>query len=159
MLCKKDVLRKFAKFTRKHLCQSLFLNKVASWDCKKDVLRNFAKFSGKHLCQSLFFNKVAGLKRDSGTGVFLWILQISKNTFSYRTPPVAAFESVAYILRPLSRKNRSESKKLCFYLIADWINFMYFHTALFIVLFETENAISFYYDFTYISEAVTGNVL
>ena len=29
--------------------------------CKKDVLRNFAKFTGKHLCQSLFFNKVAGL--------------------------------------------------------------------------------------------------
>ena len=28
---------------------------------KKGVLRNFAKFSGKHLCQSLFFNKVAGL--------------------------------------------------------------------------------------------------
>ena len=27
---------------------------------KKGVLRNFAKFSGKHLCQSLFFNKVAG---------------------------------------------------------------------------------------------------
>ena len=23
-------------------------------------LRNFAKFTGKHLCQSLFFNKVAG---------------------------------------------------------------------------------------------------
>ena len=44
---------------------------------KKSVLRNFAKFIGKHLCQSLFFNKVAGLrpvtllKRDSGTGVFL----------------------------------------------------------------------------------------
>ena len=27
--------------------------------CKKGVLRNFAKFTGKHLCQSLFFNKVA----------------------------------------------------------------------------------------------------
>ena len=27
---------------------------------KKAVLRNFAKFTGKHLCQSLFFNKVAG---------------------------------------------------------------------------------------------------
>ena len=27
---------------------------------------------------------------DSGTGVFLWILQISKNTFFYRTPLVAA---------------------------------------------------------------------
>ena len=28
--------------------------------CEKGVLRNFAKFTGKHLCQSLFFNKVAG---------------------------------------------------------------------------------------------------
>ena len=27
--------------------------------CKKGVLRNFAKFTGKHLCQGLFFNKVA----------------------------------------------------------------------------------------------------
>ena len=30
--------------------------------CKKGVLRNFAKFTGKHLCQSLFFNKVTGLR-------------------------------------------------------------------------------------------------
>ena len=30
--------------------------------CKKGVLRNFAKFIAKHLCQSLFFNKVAGLR-------------------------------------------------------------------------------------------------
>ena len=28
---------------------------------RKGVLRNFAKFTGKHLCQSLFFNKVATL--------------------------------------------------------------------------------------------------
>ena len=27
---------------------------------RKGVLRNFANFTGKHLCQSLFFNKVAG---------------------------------------------------------------------------------------------------
>ena len=30
--------------------------------CKKGVLRNFAKFTGKHLCQNLFLNKVAGLR-------------------------------------------------------------------------------------------------
>ena len=30
--------------------------------CKKGVLKNFAKFTGKHLCQSLFSNKVAGLR-------------------------------------------------------------------------------------------------
>ena len=28
----------------------------------RGVLKNFAKFTGKHLCQSLFFNKVAGLR-------------------------------------------------------------------------------------------------
>ena len=45
--------------------------------CKKGVPENFAKFTGKHLCQSLFFNKVASLrpatliKRDSGADVFL----------------------------------------------------------------------------------------
>ena len=31
------------------------------------------------------------LKRESGTGVFLWILLNSKNIFLHRTPPVAAF--------------------------------------------------------------------
>ena len=29
---------------------------------KKGVLRYFAIFTGKHLCQSLFFNKIAGLR-------------------------------------------------------------------------------------------------
>ena len=44
---------------------------------RKGVLRNFAKFTGKYLCQSLFFNQVSvlwsatSLKRDSGTGDFL----------------------------------------------------------------------------------------
>ena len=40
------------------------------------VLRNFAKFTGKHLCQRLFFNKVkTDLGRVSGTDVFLGILR------------------------------------------------------------------------------------
>ena len=30
---------------------------------REGVLRNFAKFPGKYLCQSLFFNKVAGLRK------------------------------------------------------------------------------------------------
>ena len=30
--------------------------------CKNSVLKNFAKFIGKDLCQRLFFNKVAGLR-------------------------------------------------------------------------------------------------
>ena len=31
---------------------------------KKGVLKNFAKFTGKHLCQRLFFNEVAGLRPE-----------------------------------------------------------------------------------------------
>ena len=54
--------------------------------CKKGVFKNFTKFTGKHLCQSLFFNKSLYLKRDAVTGKFC---EISKNTFSHRTPPVA----------------------------------------------------------------------
>ena len=62
--------------------------------CKKGVLRNLTKFTGKHLCQSLFFNKVAGrnfIKKEALVQVFSCeFCEISKNTFSYRTPPVAA---------------------------------------------------------------------
>ena len=32
---------------------------------RKGVLRNFAKFTGKHLCQSLFFNEVAGFRAET----------------------------------------------------------------------------------------------
>ena len=39
---------------------------------KKGVLRNFAKFTGKHLCQSLFFNKVAGLRPATLLKKRLW---------------------------------------------------------------------------------------
>ena len=33
--------------------------------CKKCFLRNFAKFTGKHLCKSLFLNKIAGLRQQN----------------------------------------------------------------------------------------------
>ena len=40
--------------------------------CKKGVLENFAKYTGKHLCQSLFFNKVAGLRPETLLKKRLW---------------------------------------------------------------------------------------
>ena len=64
---------------------------------RKGVFDNFAKFTGKHLCQSLFFNKTAGLrlalllKKDSGTGCFLWILGNFWEHFFYRIPPGDCF--------------------------------------------------------------------
>ena len=69
---------------------------------QKGVLRNFAKFTQKHLCQSLFFNKVAGLrpatllKKRPGTDVFTCeFCEISKNTSLDRTSLVAASELCA----------------------------------------------------------------
>ena len=41
--------------------RSSFRSSRMSCSLTKGVLRNFAKFLGKHLCQILFFNKVAGL--------------------------------------------------------------------------------------------------
>ena len=40
--------------------------------CKKDVLKNFAKFIGKYLCQSFFFNKVVGLRSATLLKKRLW---------------------------------------------------------------------------------------
>ena len=39
---------------------------------RKCVLRNFAKFTVKHLCQSLFFNKIAGLRPATLSKKKLW---------------------------------------------------------------------------------------
>ena len=61
---------------------------------KEGFLKNFAKFTGKHLRQSLFSNKIASacnfIKRDSGTSVFLWILPNLLGTLFFRTPLVTA---------------------------------------------------------------------
>ena len=63
---------------------------------KKDALKNLEKFTGKHLCQSLFFNKVAGLRAATLSKKRLWhrcfpgnLAKFFKNSFFYRTPQVA----------------------------------------------------------------------
>ena len=72
--------------------------------CKKGVLKNFAKFTGKHLCQSLFFDKVAGaacsfIKKETLAQMFSCeFCEISKNTFFYRTPSVATSEASYFYL-------------------------------------------------------------
>ena len=63
--------------------------------CKKGALKNFARLTGKHLCQILFLNKVAGLrpatllKKTMAQVFYCEFNEISKNTLFYRTPPVA----------------------------------------------------------------------
>ena len=58
------------------------------YSVRKGVLRNFAIFTGKHLCRSLFFNKVAALacktlfKKETLAQLFSSeFCETSKNTF------------------------------------------------------------------------------
>ena len=65
------------------------------------MLKNFAKFTLKHLCQSFFFNKVAGLRlatliKKTLPQVFSCeFCEIFKKIYFYRTPLVAAFVGVS----------------------------------------------------------------
>ena len=55
--------------------------------CKKGVLRNFVKFTRKHLCQSLFLNKITGLRPVTLLEKRLWRRCLSVNFAKFlRTP-------------------------------------------------------------------------
>ena len=77
----------------------MFCRSIHPVFCKKSVLRDFAKFTGKHMFQSLLINKVEGQgrqlysKRDPGIGVSCEFCEISKNIFFDKTPLVAASSS------------------------------------------------------------------
>ena len=84
--------------------------------CKKGALGNFIKFTGKHLCQSLFFNKVAALSlqlylKKALAQVFLCeFCEISKNTFSYRKPLGDCFCKRYYVRSSYCRQQFSRHK-------------------------------------------------
>ena len=68
---------------------------------RKGVLRNFAQFIGKHLCQSLFLIKLHGLHRlqETPAQVFSWeFCEIFKNTFSAEHLWTTASEPRVYYL-------------------------------------------------------------
>ena len=61
---------------------------------KIGVLKNIAKFTGKHLYQSLFFNKETLVWLQPLQTFFYKFCEISNNTLFYRTLLVASSESV-----------------------------------------------------------------
>ena len=100
MFCKKGVLKTFAKFIGKHLGPCHFFNKIfdhgltliesllepeaVARRCSVN-LKTFAKFIGKHLCHCNF------IKKETLAQVFFCeFCNIFKNTFFYKTTPVAA---------------------------------------------------------------------
>ena len=71
---------------------------------RKGVLRNFAKFTGKHLCQVLFYNKVTGLGPATLLKKRLWHRCFPMNfakflrTPFHRTPLDNSFSTIQHFL-------------------------------------------------------------
>ena len=88
---KKYQYERFQGFLAKHRT-AIFRNSRPEVFCRKGAHRNFTKFKRKHLCQSLFFNKVPGLiKKETLVQVLSCeFCEIPKITFLQRTPLVAA---------------------------------------------------------------------
>ena len=77
--------------------------------CKKSVLRNFAKFTGKHLRQSLFLIKLHATLLKKRQVFSCEFREISKSTVSYSIPPVAApVEQSVNLFQAISRFNLSK---------------------------------------------------
>ena len=68
--------------------------------CKKGVFKNFAKFTEKHLCQSLFFKKLQAsacnfIKKETLAQVFSCeICEIFKNIYFTEYPRTTASENL-----------------------------------------------------------------
>ena len=97
-----------AKFERQPVTSSIPVKfEFTHRNVKIDVLTNFANFTWKHLCWSLFLIKLQVwkpatlLKRDSNTAIFLWNLEIFKNTYFEKNLRRAASASC---LKKLSHK-------------------------------------------------------
>ena len=74
-----------------HIALSRFLEVAVRRYSQKGVLKHFTKFKGKHLCQSCQSASVCNfIKKETLTQVLSYeFCEVSKNTFSDTTPPVA----------------------------------------------------------------------
>ena len=112
---------------------------VAHAECSKiGVLRNFAKFTVKHLCESFFFNKDVGLrpktllKKEALAQVFYCELcKISKDTLSYRTPPVVVslLSTLGLLKVPCANKRTQnwEIPNIFGVCLTQWVRFKKWH--------------------------------
>ena len=88
----------YLKYTLVQLRWYILRSSYQRCSIKKGVLRNFAKFTGKHLCQSLFFNKVAGLRDATLVKKTLWHRCFPVNFVKFlRTPLDNCFCILLYL--------------------------------------------------------------
>ena len=81
--------------------------------CKNEVLENFPKLKGKHLCQSLFFNKVAGLKCFLWIFIEERLPFFKNAYIIYRTSLVAASDSFRFPTSNFNKRKTSVKMFLC----------------------------------------------
>ena len=116
--------------TNKYCMKCIMMNDRSSRPevfCKKGGLTNSAKFIGRHLCQSLFLIKLQAsgfIKKKRLAQVFSCeFCKISKNTFSYKTPAVAAskmiivYDSEYYAACPVTASQRCLSWNVGFVIV------------------------------------------
>ena len=99
----KFCLRKMLKFKLAFLVSNQTNFKIK----KKSVLRNVAKFTGRHLCQSLFFNQVAGLRPATLLKKRLWHRCFPVNFTKFLRTPILTEHLCWLILALLKKKLRS----------------------------------------------------
>ena len=78
---------------------------------KKGVLRNFAKFTEKHLCESLFLNKVAGLRPATLLKKRLWYRCFPVNFAKFLTKPFLKNTSWRLLLKGNQNLLKIESRR------------------------------------------------
>ena len=69
--------------------------------CKKGVLKYFAKFTRKHLCQILFLNKVAGLRPATLLKNRFWHRCFSVNFAKFIRTPFLLYKQLWEMAAPL----------------------------------------------------------
>ena len=121
MFCKKGVLRNFAKFTGKHLCQSLFLIKLQQvcnfikketltqevFSCSIAVLKilsNSLEFTGKRLSES-FFGKFADLDMQLfQNSTPRWVFSSEVHEMVFNSFFTEHIEGIAFVTKNLWRE-------------------------------------------------------
>ena len=93
----------------------------------KNVLKNFAKFTGKHLCQSLFFNKVAGRRPATLLKKRLWRKCFPGNFAKFLRKPFLSEHLRRLLLKMLVKQLKIRSmltiKALAEMLLRPWQTF------------------------------------
>ena len=114
------------------VCKMFFRNSRPELFCQKGVLRDFAKLTEKHVCQRLFINKVAGQSTGASrefakfwrkpflTEHLWWLLLVLQNRCSYKFPDIhqkiSLLKSLFNTVRGLkaSSINKKETPTLVF---------------------------------------------